>query len=139
MSDKVFFDTNILVYAFDQNDHARHPRARHLVESSIENGTAVFSFQVLQEFYVVTTRKGRTPLPPLDARKIMSDLTRHSVFEPTTAHLLHAIDLSIRRQLSYWDALIVVCAAIAGCGVLYTEDLSHNATLEGVRIVNPFR
>lgn len=40
--------------------------------------------------------------------------------------------------LSYWDALVVVSAASAGCAVLYTEDLNHGQEIAGVRVVNPF-
>ena len=43
------------------------------------------------------------------------------------------------RSLSRWDALVVQSAiSAAGCSVLLSEDMRHDATLSGVRIENPF-
>jgi predicted nucleic acid-binding protein len=41
-------------------------------------------------------------------------------------------------RISFWDALIVQAARIAGASVLYSEDLQHGATLGGISVVNPF-
>jgi len=139
MSGRVFFDTNVLVYAFDRSEPLRQQQASELLEQALLARTAVFSLQVLQEFHVVTTRKIRPPLAPAASRKILAELLRHNVIEPTGTHVLEAIDLSIGSQLSYWDALILTTAASAGCETLLTEDLSAGATVHGVRIVNPFR
>lgn len=48
-----------------------------------------------------------------------------------------ALDLHQSDSLSYWDALIVASAHIAGCAVLLTEDIGHGQVLAGVRLVNP--
>ena len=40
--------------------------------------------------------------------------------------------------ISYWDGLIVAAARRARCDVVVSEDLSHGATIGGVRIENPF-
>ena len=138
MADRVFFDTNVLVHAFDRRDPTRRQIASRLLEEALREGTAVLSLQVLQEFYVVSTRKIRLPLPPGRARSIIAEFLRHRVVEPTALNLLQAIDLSIARVLSLWDALIVAVAASADCKVVYTEDLSPGSTLLGVRLVNPF-
>ena len=57
MSDKVFVDTNVLVYAHDLDAGERHEVAARLVADLWEARTAVISTQVLQEFYVNATRK----------------------------------------------------------------------------------
>jgi len=41
--------------------------------------------------------------------------------------------------VSWWDALIVSSAQIAGCDYLLTEDLSHGQDLGGVQVVDPFQ
>jgi predicted nucleic acid-binding protein len=41
--------------------------------------------------------------------------------------------------LSFWDSAIVAGARAAGCRELYSEDLSHGRTIDGVTIINPFR
>jgi len=57
MSDKIFFDTNILVYAFDKSDKEKHHISANLIKSAFENRNGSVSTQVLQEFFVVTTKK----------------------------------------------------------------------------------
>jgi predicted nucleic acid-binding protein len=49
-----------------------------------------------------------------------------------------ALDLHQKHALSYWDALIVASAHIAGCSVLLTEDVGTSEVLAGVKLVNPF-
>jgi len=138
MPDRVFFDTNVLVYAFDRGDPTRQEIASRLFDEALRTGVAVLSLQVLQEFYVVATRKIRARLSVERARAVVADLLHHTVVEPTAVHLLQAIDLAIAHVLSLWDALIVAAAASADCRILYSEDLSPGSTFGTVRLVNPF-
>lgn len=139
MTERRFFDTNVLVYAHDSTDPRRQEIAAALLEDCLRAGTAVLSLQVLQEFYVVATRKLRPPLHPNEARSLVGDFLHHPLVETTGSHVLRAIDLSVASQVSLWDALIFVAAASAGCSVLYSEDLAHGSTIAGVKIENPFR
>ena len=41
--------------------------------------------------------------------------------------------------ISHWDALIIAAAIHQHCDTLLPEDMQHGQTIEGVRIVNPFR
>ncbi|HEY2296054.1 MAG TPA: PIN domain-containing protein [Thermoanaerobaculia bacterium] len=59
MSDRVFFDTNVLVYLFDTDSPAKQAQARDLLTEHARSGRIVLSSQVLQEFYVTVTRKLR--------------------------------------------------------------------------------
>lgn len=139
MSDRAFFDTNVLVYAFDRGDARRQSIASTLLQDRFKANAGALSLQVLQEFYVVSTRKIRVPLAPAVARAAIVDFLRFPVVEPSAVHLIEAIDLSIAHGLSLWDALILTTASAAGCSLLYSEDLPDGATLRGVRIENPFR
>jgi predicted nucleic acid-binding protein len=59
---------------------------------------------------------------------------------PVATELLEAAwSVEDRFGLSWWDALIVAAARVAGCEYLLTEDLQHGAEFEGLRVVNPFR
>ncbi|MEI6820177.1 MAG: hypothetical protein WCL19_11330 [Verrucomicrobiota bacterium] len=53
--------------------------------------------------------------------------------------MLRALDLRSRFKTSYWDASILAAALGLGCETLYTEDLSHGQSYEGIRVLNPFR
>jgi hypothetical protein len=57
MSDRSFFDTNVLLYADDESAPAKQRRARDLVAEHRRAGTGVISLQVLQEYFVNVTRK----------------------------------------------------------------------------------
>lgn len=52
--------------------------------------------------------------------------------------VLDAIDLSRLHSLSLRDALILRCAAVAGCARLLSEYLSSGQVIAGVRVENPF-
>ncbi len=57
MSDVVFVDTNILVYAHDADAGVKRERAIEKLRQLWETDTGRLSVQVLQEFYVNVTRK----------------------------------------------------------------------------------
>lgn len=59
-----FVDANILVYAEDRDSGSKHGIARDLIADLWRSGEGVLSVQVLQEFFVVVTRKMPRPLSP---------------------------------------------------------------------------
>ena len=136
MSDRAFYDTNILAYAHDGSAPGKQAVAQELVKRGLRDRTMALSTQVFSELFVVATRK--LGLPVVDVLKVMHILTRARVVEPTLAMVFESVALSVSESLSYWDALIVASAEASGASVLYTEDLTHGRTVRGVRIVNPF-
>jgi len=126
---RVFIDTNILVYADDASAGEKRARAQAVIREHIQAGTAVISTQVLQEFYVIATKK--LALSPEAARRRVEV---YAQLDPVAA-----IDIHRLGGISFWDALIVRCAAIAGCERLISEDLGHGKVVSGVRIENPFK
>jgi predicted nucleic acid-binding protein len=136
VKERVFIDTNLLVYADDLDAGEKTVRARQLVGEALRAQTGVLSTQVLQEFFVVTTRK--LGVAPEIARRKVELLATMDVVSVQIPHILHAIDLHRLHSLSFWDALILACAAAAGCPRLWSEDLQHGAVISGVRIENPF-
>ena len=72
MADRLFFDTNILVYSFDRSDPEKQRRAQALIENSIESGNGVISYQVVQEFLNVALRRFRARLPLAEARTYLT-------------------------------------------------------------------
>jgi len=73
-----------------------------------------------------------------DRRKVEL-LATSDVVQIGVDDILHATDLHRLHGLAFRDALIVRCAAVAGCAVLLTEDLQHGRVLDGVRVEDPFR
>ena len=131
-----FLDTNLLLYCDDQAHPEKQARALALILQLRQERVGVVSLQVLQEYYVNAVRKYGTD--PATARKKVEIYSRFEVVEPQTDDLLAAIDLHRSRMLSFWDAMVIHAARRAGCRFLYSEDLQHGQTIDGVHIVNPF-
>jgi len=136
MTGPSFVDTNVLVYADDLDAGPKRETARALLRKVVSTGDAVFSLQVLQEYFAVATR--RLGLSSEAARARVEALSQLEVVTPRVEDLLAAIDLHRLHSLSIWDALVVRAALVSGCLVLYTEDLQHGRRFETLEVLNPF-
>ena len=132
---KVFLDTNVLVYAVDGHSRKKRALCRDLISEVTRDGRAVISTQVLQEFFVVATKK--LGIDPLDAKHLMRSFENMEIVTVTPRHIGEAVDCSVLNRISFWDALIVVCAESAACDLLATEDLNDGQIIRGVQIENP--
>jgi len=124
MSDKIFVDTNILVYAHDRDAGEKCEASRSLLRELWGARCGVISTQVLQEFYVNVTRKIGKPISLADARGVLDAYSTWQVESVLPSDVLRASELQQRYRVSFWDALIVVAAAKGGADVLMTEDLN---------------
>jgi predicted nucleic acid-binding protein len=133
MSDKGFFDTNVLVYIVGQKDE-RTVRAEALVASG-----GVVSVQILNELASVARRKlGMTWDEVGEALAAIRVLCPSPV--PLTIET-HEAGLRIAAQYGFhiYDALVVAAALEAECATLYSEDLQDGQVIDGrLTIRNPF-
>jgi predicted nucleic acid-binding protein len=129
-------DSNILVYAAGVNDPLRQRVATDLLAAMYVGG-GVLPAQALAELHRVLRRKFRR-----SNEEAQREAARWRVgFEiaPTTSQCLaDAAALCSLHGLQTFDSIIVCAAALAGCRVLFSEDLQHDAVFAGVTIVNPF-
>ncbi|MGH9613677.1 MAG: PIN domain-containing protein [Bryobacteraceae bacterium] len=139
MSDKVFVDTNILVYAHDRAAGAKHERARALVEKLWKAEGAVISTQVLQELCVSVGRKSERPLTVEETQCLIEDYTAWDVIVNTAESIVEALAIESRYNISFWDALIIQAAGSSGAAILYSENLADGQRYGSVRVVNPLR
>jgi predicted nucleic acid-binding protein len=133
-----FVDTNVLIYAHDRSGSRKQPMAQTLLEGLWASRTGAVSTQILQEFYVVATRKFDPPMSRRAAREIVALYAAWPVVQVDLALILTASQLEERHKLSFWDALVVEAARRAGATRLVTEDLQGGLLIGGVRIENPF-
>ena len=138
MSDRVFVDTNVLIYAHDLDAGSKHTTAARAVEEVWSSRRGALSVQVLQEFYVNVTRKIRKPLTRKLAREVVEAYSAWHVEVIGANDVLQASILEERHRLSFWDALILVAAKKAGAETLLSEDLSHGQRIDEVTVENPF-
>ncbi len=138
MTAKILVDTNVLVYAYDSSAGKKHQTACDIVKKLWESGQGVLSIQVLQEFFVTVVKKIPHPIDEVIASEIIKDLMHWKVVNNDGNILLGAINIKKRYQFSFWDSLIVEAAVSSGANILLTEDLSHQQSVNGLLIQNPF-
>jgi predicted nucleic acid-binding protein len=138
MSETVFVDTNVLLYARDASEPVKQPRAQAWLDALWELQCGRLSYQVLHEYYVALTRKLQPGLDRETARADVRDLMAWRPMGVDSALLEDAWWLEARFGLGFWDSLVVAGARAAGCRYLLTEDLQHGQDLDGMAVVDPF-
>ncbi len=130
---QAFFDTNVLLCLVG-SDPARADRAESLLAAG---GT--ISVQVLNEFASVASRKQRMPWAEIE--DTLATVRSICHVEPLTVEGHEtALRLARGHGFSFYDAMIVASALLAGCEMLYSEDLQHGRRVERrLAINNPFR
>jgi predicted nucleic acid-binding protein len=138
MTDRVFVDTNVLIYAHDRDAGGKHDQAVHELDVLWESRNGVVSLQVLQEFYVNVTRKIPHPLDPEVAAQVVEDFAPWEGPALRAADVVAASRIATAHRLSFWDALIVRAAMRCHATRILSEDLNAGPVIEGIEIVNPF-
>lgn len=137
MRSRSFLDSNILVYTDDAGASAeKQAAALSLVEHCRSEGSGAVSTQVLQEYFVTSTKKLGVPVEV--ARRKTELFARFNLVSVGLDDILAAVDLHRLHQFSFWDALVIRTALRSGCSVLYSEDLQTGRKINGLEIVNPF-
>ncbi|MGH7953986.1 MAG: PIN domain-containing protein [Limisphaerales bacterium] len=139
MSAEFFLDTNVLIYAFFDQDPAKKARCRELHEFALEDGRGIISFQVVQEFLNTAIKK----FPGQFTNDELKDFLGATLWPlcgifPGEELYRRAIIVRSETGFSFYDSLIVAAALEAGCKIIYSEDLHHNHRLHGLEIKNPF-
>lgn len=138
MIGRAFFDTNILLYAAEVDPEDGEKGA--VAVSLMDREQGGLSVQVLQEFFTQATRPSRKqPLPIDAAMRFIESWRRFPVQDLTIAIFDSALGIHLRHRFSYWDSAIIAAARALGCETLYSEDMSHGRSIEGLTIINPFQ
>jgi predicted nucleic acid-binding protein len=138
MKDKVFLDTNIIVYAHDRSSGDKYAVAREIMDYLWESRRGVISVQVLQEFFVCVTQKILKPLLIKNARIILEYLSTWDVVANDKYITLKAIDIQERYRFSFWDSIIIQAAIQGQARILLSEDLPDGQVVKDLKILNPF-
>ena len=140
MNDKIFIDTNILVYSFDHSAPEKKNHAQEIISRCLVNRSGIISFQVVQEFLNVASKKFVKPLSPEDCRKYLTAILAPLCEIFSSIELYQkALAIMARYQYSFYDSLIIGAALHANCTLLFSEDLQHDQQIESLKIQNPFQ
>ena len=135
MRDKVFLDSNIILYSYSKTEHDKNIIANNLIFSVDK---VLISTQVINEVINILYKKFK-----LDSKSIENMISeiennfRIVYFSLTTQK--KAIQIKEKYKLQYYDSLILATALENSCTILYSEDMQHKQLIEGkLTIVNPF-
>ena len=138
MPDKRFIDTNVLVYAIVTKGPGASKGAK--ARQILSRLQICFSTQVLGEFYqAVISPRRESALTHAEAVAWIQLWKRYEVNGISVPHVDLALELAERFQVNYYDALIIATARLAGCPIVYSEDLNDGQDYDRVRVQNPFR
>lgn len=133
---RCFIEANILAYADSPDEPTKQSQAINLIKQLRDARSGVISTQVLNEYCNMALNKLK--LPHTNVRARLAFWQQFEVCLVTPEIIARAVDLHQTRSISYYDALIVASAQIAGCTVLYSEDMNVGESFAGTRVVNPF-
>lgn len=139
MKDKYFIDTNIFVYSFDSNNPVKQKISQGLIKKALQGQEGCISFQVIQEFLNVASKKFDPALSSDDRLKYLNTVLSPlcEIFASIDLYR-NTIEISQRWKFSFYDSMIITAALQTNCDILYSEDLQHNQKVQSLTIVNPF-
>jgi len=135
MKDRVFYDTNTIIYLYDETETVK----QEVIHKSFALIQPVISTQVLNEMSNIMTKKFN--VDSFVVNTIIDNLNDFTeIVRVDLAHIKKALRIRERYQYSYYDALIIASALEAKCKALYTEDMQHGQLIYNeLTIVNPYR
>jgi len=136
MQDKVFLDSNIILYCYSNSELDKQKLARDIFEKYERPN---ISKQVINEVTNILFKKYK-----LDSESVENTILQMSnllgIFDFNLTTQIKAIRLKKDYNLQFYDALIIATALENGCSILYSEDMQHNLSVEGkLTIINPFK
>jgi len=142
IEEKRLIDSNMLIYAFDIFEKEKHVLAKKIFEKIFNSELSInLSTQNLSEFYVIITKKIKQPISLKEAGEIVSDLislqnVTINTIKPAT--ISHAIDISEKYSIHYWDALIAAVMYENNIFTIITENTEDFNKIPWIKAVNPF-
>lgn len=137
MSDKVFLDTNILIYSYSQDEKKKQKIALDIIDKYSQN--IMISTQVINELANVLFKKFKIDAATIKETMIELD----SVFniEPfDIVTQIKAVEIKEKYKLQFYDSLILATALENRCTILFSEDMQDGQLIENtLTIVNPFK
>ncbi|OHD11211.1 MAG: hypothetical protein A2086_08380 [Spirochaetes bacterium GWD1_27_9] len=136
MTDKVFIDSNLWIYLYENKEDRKQEKIEELINNNFNN--IVISTQVLNEIYNILNKKIRLEHSQIK-EIIVETITNFSVAEIGVLDIIKAMELKEIYGFSYWDSLIIASALENQCKILFSEDMQNGQIIENrLKIINPF-
>ena len=134
MKDKIFIDTNILLYAYSTEKN-KQELAQNIINT---NNNIYISKQVINETINILIKKFKLNIK--DIINVVKELEKEFIILDFDIQIqLNALKLKQNYNLQFYDALIVSTALENSCTILYSEDMQDKLVIEKkLKIINPF-
>ena len=141
MKDEIFYDTNILIYAYDETEPEKRSLCKNLVEEVFRGKrNGVVSNQVLGELFKALVEKLKVSAE--DAKSIVYGIIdsmnwKKINYNETT--IKKAISVAIEFKAKFWDAVIAETMKENEIVKIYTENEEDFKRIPGIKVINPFK
>ena len=137
MTARILVDTNVILYVRDGRFPDKKARCAAWLKALSHSNAMVISPQVAGEHQLNAQRKLK--IERAEAAEATRGLLRLCTRATDPADVLRALDIEARWNVAWWDAMHLSYAVGASCSHFLTEDAQSAPTIEGVRIIDPFR
>jgi predicted nucleic acid-binding protein len=137
MPDKVFLDTNILIYCYSVDEKEKQEKALWLLDKHSEN--SLISTQVINELSNILFKKFK--LSYVEIENTILEIDNYiDIVNFTMTTQIKALKIKDKYRLQFYDSLIIATAMENNCTTLYSEDMQNGLVIENIlTIVNPFK
>ena len=134
MKDKVFLDSNILIYLYSEDELQK----RDIANNIFDEFECIISTQTLNEFCNVCIKKLKKTV--IEIIESLNEIKKNSIVEFVDDKTVEqALFLHEKYLYSYFDSLMLSSALKHGCTIIYSEDMQHGQVIENsLKIINPF-
>jgi predicted nucleic acid-binding protein len=136
MKDKVFIDTNVLIYLYSVDE----PNKKQKAISVFDNYDCITSTQAINEFCNICIKKMRKNNKDiaLAVNEIINICKLELIGMWETINT--ALQLHNRYNYSYFDCLMLASALNSNCKCIFTEDMSDGQIInDKLKIINIFK
>ena len=128
MKGRIFFDTNIILYAYSEVKDLKKEVAN----------SKIFSYQVINEFIIhISSKKLKQNSKQIEGVILELD-NCFTIVSFDTMTQIKALSIKEKYKFQYYDSLILATALENNCTILYSEDMQHNQIIENqLKIINP--
>ena len=135
MNDRIFLDTNIIIYLYSEDESDKRDASCKFVNSA----DCITSIQVMNEASNIWFKKYN--LSKVEIIKYLDEieLLCNEIMPVQRKTINQAIDIKDRYGYSLYDCLMLASAIEANCSMILTEDMKNGQIINGtLKIANPF-
>ncbi len=141
MSDRVFIDTNVLIYAYTTDEPKKHETCKDIVKKVFTGSmNAAVSNQVIGELSRALLTKFGSPLA--DVEKVIDELVLYddlNKVDYTSKTVRRALVNCRTYGIPFWDSVIAETMKENGIYEIITENQKDFDRIPGIKVRHPFK